>query len=287
MTRQGGGARKAPKQNALKVYRRKSVVKIAYNGQKGKPWRERAAYLGREHAQIVGERGLGFDADHDRVDVADMMATADGWQKAGDTILWRFIVSPDDAKQIDLKEHAREIIAAMERDLGTKLEWIGIDHHPADEDDHIHMLLRGRRDDGKELRMDRDYITAGIREISQSLIEKQLGPRNEHDMLVARERGIQGQHWTEIDRTLEHRMDGDRIVAYQGTPWTQEGKDRMRQEVERLVFLEKLGLAKALGESTWQLAPDHHEKLREMQQNRDIIKRMERERQQGLERDIG
>jgi Protein of unknown function (DUF3363) len=284
ITATGGGRRVIPKQSALKIYRRGSVVKIAYNRQKGKPWRERARYLVREHAQTPGQYGIGFDADHDQI---DMVAIADGWQKAGDPLLWRFIISPDDARQVDLREHVRDLLSAMERDLGTKLEWIAIDHHPADEDDHVHVLVRGLRDNGQELKLDRDYITRGIREISQSLIEKQLGPRNEHDMLVARERGIEGRHWTELDRALERRMDQDRIVAYRGTPWTQQGQDRVRQEVERLTYLEGLGLARRIGDSTWQLSPDHHQKLREMQRERDILKRLERERQQGLGRDLG
>jgi type IV secretory pathway VirD2 relaxase len=284
MTRTGGGQRIEPKQSALKVYRRRSVVKIAYNRQRGKPWRERAQYLTREHAQTPGQHGIGFDADHDQIDIE---AIADSWQKAGDPLLWRFIISPEDSDRIDLREHARELAAAMERDLGTKLEWIAIDHHPDDEDDHVHLFIRGVRDNGQELKLDRDYISHGIRDISQSLVEHQLGPRNEHEMLVGRERGIQGKYWTELDRVLQHKQDSDRIIAYQGTPWTQEGKDRMRQEVERLIFLEKLGLARAVGESTWQLTPDHQSKLREMQRDHDIIKRLAREHQRDLERERG
>jgi hypothetical protein len=84
----------------------------------------------------------------------------------------------------------RELAAGIEHDLGTKLEWTAIDDHPATENDHIHMLIRGVRDNGHELKLDRDYIRSGIRELSQSVIEKHLGPRPEHEMLIARERGI-------------------------------------------------------------------------------------------------
>ena len=151
----------------------------------------------------------------------------------------------------------------------------------------MHVLLRGIRDDGRELKLDRDYIASGIRELSQSLIEKELGPRQEHEMLIARERGIEGKHWTDIDRALQRRQDADRIIAYEGRPFTESGQHRVRQEVERLDFLERIGLAERIGESSWRLSPDHEQKLREMQRDRDIIKRFERERQQGLERDIG
>jgi hypothetical protein len=42
----------------------------------------------------------------------------------------------------------------------------------ADHHDHVHLLIRGIRDDGKELILDRDYVTRGIKELSQSIIER-------------------------------------------------------------------------------------------------------------------
>jgi type IV secretory pathway VirD2 relaxase len=258
---------------------------VAYNRQAGKPWRERARYLTREHAQTPGSHGVGFDADDNQV---DMVAIADRWQLHGDPLLWRFIISPDDIDHIDPREHVRQLAAAMERDLGTKLEWVAIDHHPANENDHVHMIIRGIRDDGRELQLDRDYIAKGIRELSQSLIERQLGPRQEHEILIARERGIEGKHWTDIDRALQHRQDSDGVVAYQGRPFTENGQQRVRQEIERLDYLERIGLAIRVSESSWRLSPYHEQKLREMQRDRDVIKRHERERQHHqLERSLG
>jgi type IV secretory pathway VirD2 relaxase len=285
MTRNGGGARKEPKQSALKVYRRRSIVKVSFRRSYSRPkWATHARYLTREHAQTENERGVGFDADHERV---SMERIVDRWQSDGTPLMWSVIISPDDCQQIDLRQHVRELMAAMEQDLGTKLEWTAIDHHPPTEHDHIHLLIRGIRDDGQELKLDRDYVMSGIRDLSQSIIERELGPRSEHDMLVTRERGVQGNHWTDIDKTLQFRKDADGVVAYQGTPWTQEAKDRIRQEVERLVHLESLGLATRIGESTWQLSSEHESKLREMQRERDIQKTRSRERKQGLERDRG
>jgi len=74
---------------------------------------------------------------------------------------FRFIISPDDAHELgDLKSLARELMRDMERDLGTRLEWIGIDHwnteHP-----HLHILVRGVADDGENLVIARDYIRFG------------------------------------------------------------------------------------------------------------------------------
>ncbi len=62
--------------------------------------------------------------------------------------MWSLIISPEDAERIDLRQHARDLVAGMERDLGTRLEWVAIDHHNTD-DAHIHLLIRGVRDDGR------------------------------------------------------------------------------------------------------------------------------------------
>jgi type IV secretory pathway VirD2 relaxase len=37
----------------------------------------------------------------------------------------------------------------MERDLGTKLDWIGVDHRNTD-NPHLHILVRGKADDGRD-----------------------------------------------------------------------------------------------------------------------------------------
>ncbi len=85
--------------------------------------------------------------------------------------MWSLIISPEDGERIDLRQHARDLVAGMERDLGTRLEWVAIDHHNTD-DAHIHLLIRGVRDDGQVLTLDRDYVRQGLRELSQELIER-------------------------------------------------------------------------------------------------------------------
>jgi type IV secretory pathway VirD2 relaxase len=63
----------------------------------------------------------------------------------------------------DLKTFTRDLIGQMEKDLGTKLDWVGVDHwnteHP-----HVHLIVRGVRDDGQDLVISRDYIKEGMRD---------------------------------------------------------------------------------------------------------------------------
>jgi type IV secretory pathway VirD2 relaxase len=194
--------------------------------------------------------------------------------------MWSFIVSPEDADRMNLRGHVRDLVAAVERDLGTGLEWIAIDHHNTD-DAHVHLLIRGVREDGKVLTLDRDYVSRGIREISRELAERELGPRDEREYLRTRGRSIEREYWTEIDRALERRADTDRAVSYRHfQPYTDGAQVKAQQEMERLAYLQKLGLAREIDDRTWWLAPEHESELRKRQRDRDIIKTRARERMQ-------
>lgn len=189
---------------------------------------------------------------------------------------------------MNLRGHVRDLVAAMERDLGTQLESIAIDHHNTD-DAHVHLLIRGVRDDGKVLTLDRDYVSRGIRELSRELAERELGPRDEREYLRTRGRSIEREYWTEIDRALERKADTDRTVSYRHfQPYTDGAQVKAQQEMERLAYLQKLGLAREIDDRTWWLAPEHEPELRKRQRDRDIIKTKARERmqQQSKEREI-
>jgi hypothetical protein len=57
----------------------------------------------------------------------------------------------------------------MEQDLGTRLEWVAIDHHNTDHP-HLHILVRGRDDQGRPLTLDPTYMMRGIRDRSETLV---------------------------------------------------------------------------------------------------------------------
>src|SRR3989442_13394883 len=119
----------------------RSTVKASYsrNGRSAS-WAAHGTYLAREGAQREGGKGPGFSAEREGI---DLTATLRGWQRAGDARLWKFIVSPEHADRLDLKAHARALVSQMERDLGTHLEWVAIDHYNTD-NPHVHLLVRGR-----------------------------------------------------------------------------------------------------------------------------------------------
>jgi type IV secretory pathway VirD2 relaxase len=281
ISRNGGGRRKL--RAASRPYGRRSVVKTSFrrNGHKG-GWVRHARYLTREHAQREQERGLGFDGASNEI---DMVGIVREWERK-DPLIWSLIISPEDGERIDLRQHARDLVAGMERDLGTRLEWVAIDHHNTD-DAHIHLLIRGVRDDGQTLTLDRDYIMRGLRELSQELIERELGPRLEPEILLARERTVDREQWTEIDRALERRAGTDRVVSYENfEPYSEGARIRAEQEIKRLQFLEKLGLAQRVSERSWELSTEHEPELRRRQREHDIIKSRAHEQRREHEKDL-
>ncbi len=264
----------------LRAYARRSVVKALYsrNRQSG-AWSGHAKYLARRGAQHELAKGFGFDAEREGI---DLVATVRGWEQS-DELLWRFIVSPEDAERLNLRDHVRDLTAIMERDLGTKLEWVAIDHHNTD-DAHVHLLVRGVRDDGHKLEIDRDYLRAGIRTRSQEITTRELGPRLEPEILQARERVVRREQWTEIDRVLQHKANTERVVSYDNFRSRIDAvRIRAEQEVDRLQFLTGLGLAQRIDERTWQLAEHHERDLRDRQRANDVIKSRAHERQCGFD----
>jgi hypothetical protein len=123
------------------------------------PLARRVAYLRREGVTREGEDARLFDAVSDN---ADGKAFAE--RCAEDRHHFRFIVSSEDTAQMaDLRAFTRELMNDAERDLGTKLEWVAVDHWNTD-NPHIHVLVRGRANDGRDLVISRDYISEGLRQ---------------------------------------------------------------------------------------------------------------------------
>ena len=258
-------------------------MKASYcrNDRSGR-WTAHARYLTREGAQHQQMRGFGFDSAEAGLDV---VTTVRGWENGEDELMWRMIVSPEDGSHLDLQAHARDLIATMERDLGTRLEWIGIDHNNTD-NPHVHILIRGRDEQGRKLEIVSDYLKSGIRTRSQEIVERQLGRRPERQIQAAREQVIDQPRWTELDGSIKRRLSADSSVIYAGD-WnalSPRQRERYGQEVRRLRALERLGRASKSSEMNWELKRDWDKELRRMQRDGDIQKSRGRKRGREIER---
>src|SRR5689334_11840972 len=101
-------------------------------------------------------------------------------------------------------------MARVERDLGRRLEWAAVNHHDTGHP-HAHIVVRGVDRDGVELRMDRAYVSRGLRWRAQELASEELGPRPEIDVQRARLREATQERFTSLDREIEQRAVEGRV----------------------------------------------------------------------------
>ena len=88
------------------------------------PLAKHIAYLKREGVTRDGTDARMFDA---RSDEAETKAFAERCED--DRHHFRFTVSPEDAAEMaDLRVFTRELTADAEKDMGTKLDWVAVDH---------------------------------------------------------------------------------------------------------------------------------------------------------------
>jgi type IV secretory pathway VirD2 relaxase len=133
------------------------------------------------------------------------------------------------------------------------------------------------------LMMPQDYITRGIREISEQLLERQLGPRTEREYLEGRAHGIEADRWTEIDRAIERKLDNGVADYAFARHLSERSRPRVDQEMERLAYLEGRGLAQGLGGNAWRVEPDLKKRLKQLQLDNDLVRTKARERKQQRE----
>jgi type IV secretory pathway VirD2 relaxase len=252
---------------------RRVVVKarIVKLGGKGMAAAAHLRYLQRDGVTRTSERGTLYGPDKDRADGKLFLEHGQG-----DRHQFRFIVAPEDGGEYeDLKPLVRRLMQQAEKDLGTRLDWVAVDHfntgHP-----HSHVMLRGVDERGKDLVIARDYLTQGLRTRVAELVNLDLGPRTDRDIIAARERETSLERFTGIDRQLLREADGEaRLMLANRDP--QEHALRMR----RLRTLERLDLAAEAKDGSWTLAPDLESTLRRLGERGDIIRTLNGELREG------
>src|SRR6202521_638506 len=156
-SRDGSGVRTRARRVAVKA----RVVKL--NPQRGaargrqfvsaKAVEAHLRYLQRDGVTRDGEKGQVYSAKRDVEDGRSFLERG-----REDRHQFRFIVSAEDGVELsDPRETTRDLMKQMEADLGTKLDWIAVDHHNTGHP-HTHIIVRGITDDGRSLNIAGDYI---------------------------------------------------------------------------------------------------------------------------------
>ena len=199
---------------------------------------------------------------------------------------FRFIISPEDAERMsDLTGFTRELVSRMESDLGTKLDWVAVDHYDTAQP-HTHLTIRGVRDDGKDLVIPRKYISHGMRERAQALASLELGPVSELERRSKLARTITAERMTDLDKTIDQIRDGDIVNLAQ--PAEQKNLWRKQLIRKRMETLRKMGLAEYEGKGLWRMAPKWTATLTRMGEQNDILKTLHRAMaKQGMEKTLG
>jgi len=271
-----GRGRAASLSRTLRSPGRRVVIKarvVRHAGAKFRsvPMARHIAYLEREGVTRDGAKAHMFDAGSE---TADVKAFAERCEE--DRHHFRFIVSPEDAGDMeDLRAFTRELMADAERDLGTRLDWVAMDHWNTD-NPHIHVLVRGRAEDGQDLVISRDYISRGLRGRAEERVTLELGPRTEREIDKALRQEVEAERWTGLDKALRGIADEGGGIADLRPDASGPDRELRRLMIGRARKLERMGLAEPAGPGCWTFKPDIERTLRDLSIRGDIIKTMHR-----------
>ena len=253
--------------NARRVMIKARLVNLAKTGPRSTAAHMR--YIEREGVDRQGGPGHAYDPTTDAADTA-------AFEERGreDRHQFRFIVSPEDAEQLDdIRTYTRHLMARMEADLGTRLDWVAVDHWNTD-NPHTHVVLRGKDDTGKDLIISRDYIAEGMRRRAAELATEWLGPRTELEIQRAMQREVDQERWTGLDRTLQREAkDGLVLPETLAAPRLQRQRQML---IGRLQHLQHMGLATEQPPGVWAIHAEAEPTLRAMGERGDIIRTMQR-----------
>jgi hypothetical protein len=225
-------------------------------------------YIERDGVERDGSKGVLYNADGP--------ARADSFEQPrfDEKHQFRLIVAPEDGAELDLTAYVRRLMATVERDVGRKLEWAAVNHYDTGHP-HAHVIVRGVDRDRREVRLDRAYVSHGLRARAQELATAELGPRHEFEVRRTHTKEVTQDRFTSLDRELERRAKDNQVEVHSGQ---RRGFINPSTLTARLEHLEGLRLAERLSPTSWRLTEDWQKPLRaeltEEQARRVVFRRM-------------
>ncbi|MBL8552234.1 MAG: relaxase/mobilization nuclease domain-containing protein [Hyphomonadaceae bacterium] len=274
----GGGGAAALKAH-VRYVARDAAARDAGLDPAGLQQRERAAEAARAEAHAAylsrdGARAVFYDAAASQVDGARRAAA---WAQS-DRRHFRIILAPEKGAELgDLKPFVRDVMARAERALNARLEWIAVDHWDTD-NPHTHIILRGRRGDGRPLIVPADFVKHGFRNLARDAATDRLGERTRTDDRLALERECRAQRPTRLDALIARQLEPDGSVrladlrAPDRDPVMDNALKRRARELQRL------GLASETRRNVLRFRADWRDRLAAMEVHLDIRKQIVRAR---------
>jgi hypothetical protein len=242
-------------------FQRRAIVNVRYApAKKSATWKAHGRYLERESAAGDEPR-----REEDRLGMAKdrtLNKLASEWETAGDPRLFKIIISPEDGARTDFQQTANDMMTALEAELGSKLQWAGVVHRNTDHP-HVHLIVRGIKEDGTAFTIPRSVVKKRLREAVQGSLTRQLGFRTLDDVKKEREAEVGAFRVTSLDRAIakslpQNLSDGSAIVKA-----ASELHDR------RFRTLEKMGLASRAANGAWIIRADFQKRLQQMKDLQD------------------
>jgi type IV secretory pathway VirD2 relaxase len=177
----------------------------------------------------------------------------------------------------DLPAYTREVMARAEAALGTKLQWVAVDHHDTD-NPHTHLIIRGRRANGQDLVLPRDFIKYGFAGVARDVATDWLGARTPADERLALGRDVARHGPTRLDRMLAFQIGAGGELGLANIASPTGDPDTTRALKQRARELERMGLARETRRNVLAFQADWHDRLKAMELHLDIRKRIVLER---------
>jgi type IV secretory pathway VirD2 relaxase len=245
-------------------------VHIARGGRGGGigAFRAHVSYIQRDG---VDRNGIGGELYTREAGVAEAGSFLE--RSGEDRHQFRLIVSPEDGVNLnDLKPFTRDFMRQVERDLGTRLDWVAVDHHNTGHP-HTHIVIRGQDERGKDLVFAPDYIKSGLRHRARELATEILGPRRDIEIAKAKHSEISKDRFTGIDRKISADLKGQDLRLRSGLTTSADRHERSLR-LQRLRHLQALGLAREMSKDVWRFSDDWESTLRDLGRRGDIIRNL-------------
>ena len=289
---------------------RRAIVKVRVvklRNAKSSVSRGHLAYLQREGAGVERAEGLDGSAELTptrgqlygpdegvEIDGRDFVARSqESFDGRGDPHQFRIMISPEDGAELarvngdgtpNMKETTRALMAQMEEDLGTRLDWVAVDHfdtaHP-----HTHIIARGVTHDGKGLNIAGEYISRGIRGRLEEELTRELGWKSELAIQQEMKRDMTAMRVTTADRHIMGGMDKltntiDLRAGASAATFPARSSMNRHILIGRMRHLKSMGLATQIESGRWHIEKDAFKTLGQIEQreqlNKDIHAAMKR-----------
>ncbi len=229
-------------------------------------------YLERDGVMRDGEKGRAYSAIENE---ADGRAFIERGRE--DRHQFRFIVAPEDSVEMsDLRGFTRDLMRQMENDLGTKLDWVAVDHHNTGHP-HTHVVVRGVLDDGRILNIAGDYIAHGVRHRASELVTLELGPQTELDVARKLATEVDAERLTRLDRMLiAEQRDNGVVDLRSDAAESYTVRANRHLLIDRAKKLERYDLATETEPGRWAISDRAEPTLKALGERNDIIKTMHR-----------